>query len=545
MTEAIQIVAARIDVGSRRFQNLIALGLTAFFVFLSVLSVQKVSITADEAYHLRYGANILSLRARRIDDSKMPISALNALPGKLAAHLPAGGLRDFFGSLFAARLATILFSACVAYLVFHWSRALYGFYAGLASLLLYVLDPNLIAHSQLVTTDVYAAGFVLIASFWIWKFAGERNLYHGLMCACALGLSQLAKYSTIVLLPLLVLALVLYDLPIQIAAFRSKGASVFGKSLGRLVFYIAIALASMIVFINVGFVFYQSFLSLKDYQFSSDAFRALQRVSALQNVRVPFPYPYLQGLDLISSREQAGWRIYLLGQLRVGQGFPGYYFVASVLKVPIATQIILIAAWVMFLVVRQRRNTFLKNEVFLLLPVIFYTIYFNFFYKSQLGIRFYLIVFPLLYVFAGGLFSSWQEFSRRRKIAVFILLGYLIVSVLSYYPFYLAYFNELVWDRKYAYKFLVDSNLDWAQGGYYLNDYLSAHPDAVRSPAHVISGDIVVSPTDLVGVTEDAQKYAWLRENFEPVRTVAYEYLVYEVRPADLERLCKTRSICP
>src|SRR5574341_60332 len=473
-------VLARIDVGSRGVQNLIALGLAAFFVLFGALSVQKVFITADEAYHLRYGTNILSLSARRFDDSKMPISALNALPGKLAAHLPAGGWRDFFGSLFAARLVTILFSACVAYLVFHWSRALYGFYAGLASLLLYVFDPNLIAHSQLVTTDVYAAGFVLIASFWMWKFAGERNLYNGLMCACALGLSQLAKYSTIVLLPLFMLALVLHDLPTQIAGFRSKGASVIGKSLGRLAFYVAIALASIMLFVNLGFLFYKSFFPLKDYQFSSDVFQALQKVSALRNVRVPFPYPYLQGLDLVSSRERTGWRVYLLGQLRAGDRFPGYYFVASALKVPIATQVVLVAAWAMFLLVQQRRGTFLKNEVFLLLPVLFYTIYFNFFYKSQLGIRFYLIVFPLLYVFAGGLFSRWQEFSRRRKFAAFALLGYLIVSVLSYYPFYLAYFNEIVWDRKYAYKYLVDSNLDWAQGGYYLKDYFSAHPATSR-----------------------------------------------------------------
>src|SRR5574341_1628290 len=63
-------VLARIDVGSRGVQNLIALGLAAFFVLFGALSVQKVFITADEAYHLRYGTNILSLSARRFEDRK-------------------------------------------------------------------------------------------------------------------------------------------------------------------------------------------------------------------------------------------------------------------------------------------------------------------------------------------------------------------------------------------------------------------------------------------------------------------------------------------
>jgi hypothetical protein len=379
----------------------------------------------------------------------------------------------------------------------------------------------------------------------MWKFACERNLYNGLMCACALGLSQLAKYSTIVLLPLLVLALVLHDLPSQVAAFRSKGVAVVGRSLGGLVFYVAIALASIIFFVNVGFVFDQSFLALRDYHFSSDFFQALQKMSALQNVRVPFPYPYLQGLDLVSYREQLGWHVYLLGQLRAGHGFPGYYFVASALKVPIATQIILMVACVAFLIVRQWRSTFLKNEVFLLLPVLFYTIYFNFFYNSQLGIRFYLVVFPLLYVFAGALFSGWQEFSRGRKFAAFALLVYLIASVLSYYPFYLAYFNEIVWDRMTAYKYLADSNLDWGQGGYYMEQYKKEHPDVVYASDKIMAGSIYVSVDDLVGITSDPRRFAWLRENFEPVGTVAHQFLIYEVRPADVERLCETKSICP
>jgi hypothetical protein len=150
-----------------------------------------------------------------------------------------------------------------------------------------------------------------------------------------------------------------------------------------------------------------------------------------------------------------------------------------------------------------------------------------------------------LYVFSGGLFQDWNKFSTATKSFFLILALYLVSSVLSYYPQYLAYFNELVWDRKTAYKYLSDSNLNWGQGKYALQEYQLKHPDAVYEPDKIESGLIIVSPDNLVGVTDDPQKFAWLRENIEPIDTVADVYLIYDISPQDLEQLCKTKSICP
>lgn len=540
-----QTPRTRFRVQSVRGQNLIALGLVFFFVAHGALSVQKVSITADELYHLRYGANILSLRSKRIDDSKMPITALNAIPSKLAAHVPEGGLRAYLSSLFAARMATIMFSACVAYLVYHWSRLLGGFSGGIASLLLYIMDPNLIAHSQLVTTDVYAAGFVLAVSFWTWKFAVQRNLFNGLMCAAVLGLSQLAKYSTIVLLPLMCVALVLHDAPTLLSNIRSTGFIAVGRYAGKLALYLAAAISATLLLVNAGFLFYRPFMALRDYPFASAVFQSVQGTEVLQDLPIPVPYPYLKGLDLVSYREQNGWSIYLLGQLRMGRGFPGYFLVASALKTPIATQVVLIVALAAYLANPRRKSNFLMADIFLLVPAMFYAIYFNFFYNSQLGIRYYLIIFPLLYVLAGGLFSKWTDFRARDKTAVYVLLAYLVTSVLSYYPFYLAYFNEIVLDRTNAYKYLADSNLSWGQEAYYVRDFLAVHPAAKHATSRPASGQLIVSASELVGVISPPQAFAWLRDNFEPVGTIAYGVLIYDIRPSDLDRLCQTRSICP
>jgi hypothetical protein len=146
--------------------------IVAVFFAVSLLSMRHQSLTYDEGDHLTYGQRILELNSNRIeaeilvprlilgdgwrakfdsqelklvkgnkvqsyrvlwageangavlgvDDSKMPVSALNALPGKLASHLPVGRFQSSAGTLFAARFATVITALCLGYLCFHWSR---------------------------------------------------------------------------------------------------------------------------------------------------------------------------------------------------------------------------------------------------------------------------------------------------------------------------------------------------------------------------------------------------------------------------------------
>jgi 4-amino-4-deoxy-L-arabinose transferase-like glycosyltransferase len=307
--------------------------------------VQGKDKTYDEPRHLHYGTNILNGDSTRFDDSKMPFSAWNALPAKLGENirLPEGILKAYLPKLITARLMTTLFSMLVAFIVFYWSRELYGFVPALASLILYIFDPNIIAHSQLVTTDIYVAGMILFAVYWLWRFANNRTWQNGLWCAIMLGLAQLAKYTAVALYPIFLLTLIVYDVPATRKVFETEGWRALAKSVIQYLKYVLITAVISILIINLGFLFNRSFTPLREYSFRSDLFKAAQ--SEVSFV-VPVPYPYLEGLDWIAQREhdnEGFEHIYLLGETRFGQGFPGYYFVASLLKVPIATQIVLIA----------------------------------------------------------------------------------------------------------------------------------------------------------------------------------------------------------
>lgn len=528
-------------------ENRIAALIIVAFAIINIFSVARgYSFTTDEDKHYLYGENIVAGNSTRFDDSKMPVTGLNALPKALASHLNDGKIKQILSRLYTARSVTIFFSCLLAALVFLWSRSLYGFIPALFSLTLYVLDPNITAHSQLATTDLYLTFAIVFAFFSLWKFMNEHNLRNGLICLLALGFAQITKYTAIVLYPLFIVSILSYDTPEWLDALSIKG------KLNALIFkyfkFAVWAFITSILIINLGFLFNDTFKPFGEYKFVSVTFNNIQAsLPILHNLPIPIPFPYLQGLDWMRNTEQTGslyGNIYLLGNVSTLKGFPGYYIIASVLKVPIATQIFLLLAFITYFTHKDRRSNLRINESFLLIPFLFFTIYFNFFFNTQIGIRYYLPIFPLLYVFSGNLFIGWHGFSITQKFSISLLVTYLFVSVFSYYPYSLPYFNEIVWDRKQAYKYLADSNIDWGQSENELNQYLQEHPDAIYKTRKIMSGHLVVRVNDLVGVTSDPAQYAWLRDNFEPVDTIAYSYLVYKISDEAIVRLCNTTDLC-
>ena len=521
-----------------RRQRALVLVLLGSMLVLGVGSMRRLTATADEPQHLLYGQNILRLDSNRFDDSKMPISTLNALPSALAAHWPRGTLATFLARPETSRYATMAFSILTALCVFAWARRLYGADAGLLALTLYAFDPNLLAHAQLTTTDLYAAGTTTMALYAFWRFLHVGGWSLALASGLLLGLAQIAKYTAIVLYPLLAMIAIAFHFDAMRRMVRERRWELVRR---RLVAGSGIALASVLLsltIINVGFLFNQSLTPLDLYSLHSSFFRSIQSaVGVAGELPLPIPYPYLEGLDLVMEHERTGssfGRIYLFGELREGSGFLGYYLWASLFKVPLATQCLVLGAGVAFLA-RRRRLDWRKNEVVMLLPVAFFTAYFNVFNRSQIGIRYFLVVFPLAYVFAGSLMAIGT--ARARASVGAVAVGGLILSVVSYYPHFLPYFNELVWDRTQAYTILADSNIDWGQNGSYVAEYQARHPDHVFEPEKPTAGTILVRVNQLTAVTGDPNRYRWLREHFKPIDHVAHAVLVYRVTETDLERI--------
>jgi len=141
--------------------------LSLVFLLLGIRSIGAASPTTDEPGHYRYGHRILRGVAERWDDSKMPVSALNALPCFVLEKLgsPSRDASEFSGPCdwTLARLPTLLGGLTLGLAIASWSKALFGWPGALVSFGLFAFDPNLLAHSGLITTDIFGALFLLLA----------------------------------------------------------------------------------------------------------------------------------------------------------------------------------------------------------------------------------------------------------------------------------------------------------------------------------------------------------------------------------------------
>ncbi|MGD9403372.1 MAG: glycosyltransferase family 39 protein [bacterium] len=538
------------SIGGRRL--LLILVILSVFVISCVISIRGKSLTRDEPVHLRYGLRMLEGDSDRFIDGTMPVSALNAIPRALAGNRWFKSLASPLADARRGRLVTIVFSAIVAVYVFRWARGLYGFKAGLLSMALYALSPNIVAHSRLITNDIYGAGMAVIALYYFWRLVNHGGRGTAVAGALTLALCQLTKYVCLFLYPAYLAILSVRYLGHRmnpIPQFRMSEAVGGGtRPAGGRAFagYLLLFIAVSLLVINAGYLFNRTMTKMEAYEWRSAAFTNLQsRLGPLGGARVPLPYPVLEGLDWGQRRVEPGGgapNVYLLGSVRESGGFKGYYIIAFALKVPLAIQVMILLAAVNY-VARRRSYRFFDDEVFVIVPVLLYAIYFNLFFTMQIGIRHFLVVFPLLFVFCGSLLKDRPRYDPRLIITVAGLMAYLVISVASYFPHYISYFNEIVWDRKMAYKLLADSNIEWGQNQPLLAEYQREHPDAFvveqwkrlrrggreeAPPAAPDSGTIVVDVNNLVG-TRDPERFRWLRENYEPVGHIAYSYLVFEV----------------
>ncbi len=85
------------------------------------------------------------------------------------------------------RLPLILLAAMLGGLIYWWGRELVGSGAALGALFLYALDPTIIAHSGLVTTDVGLAAFTVLFLFTLWRYLERPSRLRLALCGIASG----------------------------------------------------------------------------------------------------------------------------------------------------------------------------------------------------------------------------------------------------------------------------------------------------------------------------------------------------------------------
>lgn len=530
--------------------NLAVCILFGLYFFSSLFALKKITLSLDEPSFFGYGIQLLKGKPSKNADlfsfhSKMPVTAINGLPRAIeqlinpTLHKSQEEMADEY---FYGRLISVFVGFLILLYVFKWSKELYGFKAGLLSLFLGSLCPNLIAHSQFIGTDVYAALATIGLFFHAWKFNNTRSFRQLTYMAFFLAFCQISKQSLLFFYPVLILLFICASPPKNIQSFFSK-KYLFSKK--TILSFGWVALVNLFV-INAAFLFYQTGMPLKDYHFVSASFQQIQKSLSLSgHIPLPLPSPFLTGLDGSKFFEDMGGgfpessygNVYLLGISKQNGSFWNYFFVVLFFKLTIPFLCGIAVAGLRTIRLRKIR-IFLTKEAFIVIPVFISLILFSFFYKAQVGIRHILFILPLLQVWCGICVYQLSVAAGKKLPYLLLPLGaFQIVSVMSFFPHFLPYTNEFIANKMKAYKYIGDSNLYYGEGRFWLTKYLESHPESVFEPTKPTAGLIILSINDYIDVW-NTHEYDWLiKLQKQPIDHIHSQYLIFKVSEIDLQRL--------
>ena len=448
-----------------RHEKLIVAVLLSIMFMLAVSSMLQKSVTSDEVAHLAAGYSYLKTGDFRMNPEHPPLvkmlSGLFLLPinPKIDTGSEAweNSWQWVFGQdllynlndntdeiLFLGRLPVVLLSLLLGFFVYLFAKKLYGVKAGLFALLLYAFSPNIMAHSRFVTTDIGGTLFSFMALFFLHSFLQDYSLKNFLMFSLSFAFAQVAKFSNVFLVVLVVIILII--------RFNKKIINALSLSAAR---FLIIFIILNIFIINIFYGFNDPYDSNAKKDFVKDLIpgksELIENAAYTLLMPVPIAGKYLEGLSDVLQKSKSGHMAYLMGEYN-RTGWRYYFLIAFLVKTPIPT-ILFIILTIVFLR-RVKHHSF--NEFFLTLPIIFYFIVLSLGHIN-IGLRHILVIYPFIFVFVSKIINL-----KTLKTTIIILSLWYVVSSLSIYPHYLAYFNEAVGPDN-GHKYLIDSNLDWGQ----------------------------------------------------------------------------------
>jgi Dolichyl-phosphate-mannose-protein mannosyltransferase len=521
-----------------KYYPFIAALIIIVYAAVNVYCTTRLSITGDEVPYFAYGVNVLKLQPQKplngkgipVFNSQMPVTAIAALP-RAIQQLANPSLQKKHGQVAKdiqyGRIFSVISALLLALYVLVWTTQLYGRMAGIFSLLLYVLCPNIMAHSQLVGTDVYSFLVMTATCYHAWRYNKTGAMKQLFFVAILLGVGQLTKQSLLLLYPVVIFLLAL-SMRRQVLPARKK---VF-----RFVKETALVAVISLVVINAGFLFYNTGKPLGQYQLVSAKYQKLQQqFSFMSKLPLPLPEPFISGFDNIQYNNETGagiegissyGSVYFLGERIDGKKVWYYYLVSLWYKLPVSF-LLFIAAAVAFYWRGRLRQRFWQDELYLLLPAVVVLLAFSFFNTMYLGVRSVLMVVPLLHIFCGSLMVTAP--AGVRKIMVPLLLCWQLVSVALWFPHFLPYTNEFVLQKKNAHTIFTDSNIYFQEGGVLVKEYLQRHPEIQYEPAAPVHGKVMVSIENYYDWW-NLGNMQWLRSlHLQPVDHFDSGYLVFDV----------------
>ncbi|GAB5560752.1 MAG: phospholipid carrier-dependent glycosyltransferase [Synoicihabitans sp.] len=391
--------------------------------------------------------------------------------------------------LASARAMIALLSGALCWLIFVWSRELFGAVGGLISLALAAFSPTLLAHGGFATSDTAATlCFYLAVTAW-WRLLHKLTLLRVMAAGVCVGLLAVAKFSALLFAPIAAAMIVVRMLkPAPLGyGILSRAARLTGFR--RLTGLIAGGAVAALIAWTVLWGFYEfrfhptpnpderDYLnqweqvlleqpppvrtladgtpaSISEADYSPGIIQSFSRFALHRQL---LPEAYINGL-LNVDRYSRSRLAYFAGEWG-NTGWVTFFPTAFLTK----TSLPVLLSFTMSVVLlmrspRSRRLIYRLTPLWVLAAVYGATILSS---NLSIGHRHMLPLYPLIFVLAGLLVSLPKP--RWRAGIIGVILAAHVATSFAIRPHYLAYFNAFAGGPENGHKLLVDSSLDWGQ----------------------------------------------------------------------------------
>jgi hypothetical protein len=395
------------------------------------------------------------------------------------------------------RAMMVLLGVATGWLVFAWSRKLFGTAGGLISLGLFVFSPHMLAFGAIVSTEMSIVLLLFAATGCIWRLLHVVTWGRVAVSLAVVGMLVLAKLSALVILPITAVLIGVKFVaggPLAVGwrgrwwrlASRASQAGVVAALVG-----LHAVSGWTAIWAHYGFRYAASPVPTD----TSLGLRvAAQRVTVAPAVAAGtewarrahfFPEGFQRGVEeLLASDNHLG--AFMAGDWKLG-GWRGFFPYAIWVKTRPALLLLLVVAAVGWWWARRNRDeasgtaggpSLYAVAPWLVLPAVYLSVAMA--EDINLGHRHVLPIYPALYVLAGA--AALIASAAWGRAVVAALLVWMVRDSVAVRPNYLAFFGAQAGGPAKGYTRLVDSSLDWGMNLPELKAWLDEHNPGGKAP---------------------------------------------------------------
>ena len=463
--------------------------LIAIQALIAVLVVHRESLTFDEGNHMFAGYMMWHTGDYGLNPEHPPLVKLLATIPMLGRPLwvpPLKGRffkeeayldgRDWLARndgdrnqlVFQMRLAVGLLALAFSIVVFFAARDLFGDWTALGALALVAFDPNILAHSALVTTDVGVSLFFLLSTWAFYRYVRRPSWTRLILAALAAGLLLATKHSGILFAPMMVLLIACEVVAAQKGARLRTAARLSG---------------AFCVIVVLGVVVLWSFYGFR-YAARPNGLAMGTTIAKYVEPLGPRTAAIVNGMARLHLLPES----YLIGMVDVklvSIGYPAFLFntnyshgvwwyFPSVIAIKTTLGLLALLALTLF-AIATRKLRWGRELTFLLVPALFY-LFIAMISNMNIGARHLLPFYAYCFILAGAGAAALATQSRRWLVLCSVLLAAHIFSSLINFPNYIPYANEAWSGAANSHTLLSDASVDWAQQLFQVKAWQDRHP---------------------------------------------------------------------